>query len=367
MLFPSRYQYPLSRQFEGVFFGVALGELWGQWTQEFFHVHGSALSGRDFNLNALFCGGSSRSSPISSSFVPGLRVTLASTQSFLQFRGLNLEDWLTDSLSPLAVKSSDILFATVPVALFFHENLPRLAQNLEQVAQCWEILTVDEDTACSTRSSGLITILALGYVLSQVLTRKFSGREIIPQTITYLGEETSLTSRLQTLNELLKNRASLATAVQELSGFSQKTVTLRQGGAGGQTQDVALEIALSLALYCWLSTPEFFNLSLMRAAQTQFQPALTCGITGILSGAYNSRLGISPVRSGTIKKLYPHLTAMGEKLPLKWGISAEAELQLMATGLFALWSGVDHWEPTAMTTRDLSRISSPNLKRPFLM
>lgn len=367
MLFPSRYQYPLSRQFEGVFFGVALGELWGQWTQEFFHVHGSALSGRDFNLNALFCGGSSRSSPISSSFVPGLRVTLASTQSFLQFRGLNLEDWLTDSLSPLAVKSSDILFATVPVALFFHENLTRLEQSLKEIAQGWETLTEDHPNPTSTQVFGLSTILALGYVLSQVLTRQFSGLEIIAQTIAYLGEETSLTPRLQTLYQLLRKRASLATAVQQLGGLPQKTATLSQAGAGGQVQDIELEIALSLALYCWLSTPEFFNLSLMRAAQTQFQPALTCGITGILSGAYNSRLGISPVRSGTIKKLYPHLTAMGEKLPLKWGISAEAELQLMATGLFALWSGVDHWEPTAMTTIDLSRISSPNLKRPFLM
>lgn len=365
MLFPSRYQYPLSRQFEGVFFGVALGELWGQWTQEFCHVHGSALSGRHFNLNLLFCVASSQISPISASFVPGLRVTLASTQSFLQFRGLNLADWLTDRLPALQVKSSEILFATLPVALFFHENLTQLEQSLKEVAQGWETLTEDHPNPTSTQVFGLSTILALGYILSQVLTRQFSGLEIIPQTIAYLGEERSLTWRLQTLDELLKNRASLATAVQELSGFSQKTVTLRQEGAGGQTQDVDLEIALSLALYSWLSTPEFFNLSLMRAAQTQFQPALTCGITGILSGAYNSRLGIFGVRRGTLEKLYLQLGVRQEKLPLKWGISAEAELQKLAGGLFALWSGVAHWDSSTMRVKDLSSISSPNLMRPF--
>lgn len=206
----------------------------------------------------------------------------------------------------------------LPIALFFHEDAAKLRRSLNQLAA----------SSKETRDG----ILAMGYCLLQIAQEKLDPGSIIPQIITYIQSDGDRASELGQVQTLLETGASLETACSLLSNN------------------------ISLALYCFLSTPEDFRLSVMRALRiARVQPQLVAALTGAMSGTYNSLAGI-PV-SWRIAMTRPK-TAEKFLNPC-WGVTSGAEIVQLATNLFAAWSGV-YWPTDPMFSEQFAQSPSGN-------
>jgi len=229
---------------------------------------------------------------------------LRGAESLIRCGKLNLEDWgtsthpLPPSLLPVKTETatvSEIAIVTLPVALFFHDHFPTLQEKLTLVTTHWR----------STDEVPLETWV-MGYAIAQALTEKLAPANLIPQILTSLDQGKSpLIEQLIQVQTLVEQRASLNTAITQLCRHTDAT-----------------EMPIALAFYCFLSTPEDFRLSVIRAARTGYQPQTTTALTGILSGVYNSLIGI----------------------PLTWRLALNSkdrsELLHLASCLLAAWSGV---------------------------
>ncbi|MBO1346824.1 MAG: ADP-ribosylglycohydrolase family protein [Hormoscilla sp. GUM202] len=211
----------------------------------------------------------------------------------------------------------------LPVALFFHEDAAKLRQRLNQLAA----------SSKETRDESL----AMGYCLLQIAQEKLDSSTIVPQIIAYLQSDGAIASELAQVQTLLEMRASLETTSYMLSN------------------------SIGLALYCFLSTPEDFRLSVMRALRiARVQPQLVASLTGAMSGAYNSLAGIPVSWRIAIKR---PLTAEKFLLPC-WGVTSDAEIVQLATNLFAAWSGA--LLPTHLSNKSPQRyaVAAPQVMRP---
>ena len=94
---------------------------------------------------------------------------------------------------------------------------------------------------------------------------------------------------------------------------------------------------LGLALYCFLSTPEDYGLTVARALGCCCQPQLVASLAGILAGAYNG-LGSIPIawRLG-VQCGQSEPTAISSL----WQISSESVLRRLSEVLLASWAGAD--------------------------
>lgn len=245
------------------------------------------------------------------------RIAVLGTESLITLGRLDLDDWLSrqqQASANLAVTDSislQVILATLPVSLFFHENLLKLRQNLLHVLDIWEHNPVVRDGT-----------LAVGYAIAQILTEKFHPRTLIPEAIAFIGETpTSVPQQLLKVNTLLDQRAGLETAQVELS------------------RQEKLSHAIGMAFYCFLSTLEDYRLAVLRTTQYsefwkqdswRLHSYNISAITGALSGAYNSTAGI-PVGW---QILYSQANSAA------WGLSNFSEIVKLADGLVAVWSGL---------------------------
>ncbi|BAY13851.1 ADP-ribosylglycohydrolase family protein [Calothrix sp. NIES-2098] len=257
------------------------------------------------------------------------RIAVLGTESLIALGKLDLDDWRSRQQQPstnLAVTdniSLKVILATLPVALFFHENTLKLRQNLLLVLKIWEDNPVVRDGT-----------LAVGYAIAQILTEKLHPRTLIPEAIAFIGETpTSLPQQLLKVNTLLDRGAGLERAQVELS------------------KEDKLSSAVAMAFYCFLSTLEDYRLAVLRATQPgdvwqqdhwRLHLHSISAITGALSGAYNSTAGI-PV---------------GWQISYSQANSAASEqsnfsgVVELADALVAVWSGLynlaqDSSQPTA--------------------
>ena len=180
--------------------------------------------------------------------------------------------------------------------------------------------------------------LAVGYVIAQSLTEKLNPTNLIAQTIAFLGEPgTLLAQQMTQVQTLLEQGAGLEKAVKQLS------------------RDVPTT-PIAMAFYCFLSTIEDLRLSVLRAAQTECQPQITTAVTGALSGAYNSVVGIP-----ASLRLAPFRTASN---PLDvWGVATEAEMLHLADSLLAVWSGMYGWTTHSVRMTPVQAIAAPRVTR----
>ncbi|BBD67918.1 hypothetical protein NIES4072_47800 [Nostoc commune NIES-4072] len=242
------------------------------------------------------------------------RMAVLGTESLIALGRLDLDDWIArqqqESLN-LAVTddiSIKIILATLPVALFFHENPIKLRQNLLHVLKIWEDDPIVRDGT-----------LAVGYAIALALTEKLNPRTLIPQTISFLGQTpTSIPKKLLTVQNLLEQGAGLSRAQAE---FAKEE----------------LSNTISMAFYCFLSTLEDFRLAVLRATHngnfmqhaTPLTSQTTGAITGALSGAYNGIGGI-PVNWQLL---------LQRNSPV-WGLASFSQMLKLADAFVAVWSGV---------------------------
>lgn len=293
-------RYSLLSRFRGALLGSFIGEmLFSEIYQK--HVFGSAKWGR---LPA-------RGSQDGSRLSDWSQIATSSTESLIRCGGLDLEDLLlecgTSQPSLLSLKntadSSQLAVATLPIALFFHEDLVKLRQQLLKKSAVWQRDSQESEGA-----------LAVAYAIALALTEKLDFAQLIPQTLAYLGaSQTPLGLQLGQVQMLLEQGAGLERVLTEMRCYFQQR----------QEPRLSSEISIALAFYCFLSTPEDFRLCVIRATRTGYQPQITAALTGALSGAYNSIMGIPVVWRLATDQLGTGL----EKLDL-------------ADRLLAVWSGV---------------------------
>lgn len=209
-------------------------------------------------------------------------------ESLIECGNLNPADWLErirrrrqEVLSlQHAVSSSEVALATLPIALYFHEDIDLLQSHLLEAATLWQ--APDESTAI---------LLAWGVAIALALGEKLDSRSILSQL------STELTETLQHLQHLINQGVGLVQIPRQLNTPATP---------------------LLLALYCFAATPEDFPLCVARALQIGDSAQTTAALVGALAGGYSSLNGI----------------------PLPWrNVPHSESLKRQAAQLFASWSG----------------------------
>ncbi|MGD1700523.1 ADP-ribosylglycohydrolase family protein [Dapis sp. BLCC M229] len=240
-----------------------------------------------------------------------------------------------DILNPTASKG---IITSLPVSLIYHEDEFKLQQKLHQWGKVWEnYLEIN------------LGNLVVGYIIAQTLTERLDPLTIIPKIIDYIGEKEPLVGQLRQVEKLINQGANLDAAINHLSK-NVKSLEKQQIFCEGQqrTLSSAFFIPISLALYCFLSTPENLGLAVLRSARTGWATQ-TCTIVGTLSGAYNSSAGV-PVE---------WRQKMGFEL---LGMKDEMQIMKLAKSLWAVWSGV--YEPNNVTQNIVPAVAASNVIRP---
>jgi ADP-ribosylglycohydrolase len=175
--------------------------------------------------------------------------------------------------------------------------------------------------------------------IAEILTQNPELDQLIPNLLKLLPTESALTAKLEQVQTLLQQKASLETAVHQLTQTSKLSYSPQ--ATVPNHFDPENWTALALGFYCFLSTPEDYSLTVLRSLQTRYHPEITAAISGALSGAYQGYIAI-PVK-WRLEFQYPSIWPLThpeiENNPVKPN-PTQGELLQLSQGLFALWSGV---------------------------
>ncbi|NJO40115.1 MAG: ADP-ribosylglycohydrolase family protein [Cyanobacteria bacterium RU_5_0] len=226
--------------------------------------------------------------------------------------------------------------ATLPIALFHHDDPDKLRFHLEQAI------------GKLPASASALGALIVGYTLSLALREQFHPHSLIP--------------RLQTDLEIKSHHPRLAHQLNQVQTWMAQTVgitavkSLLRDNPVDPVDDLT---PIALALYSFLSTPTEARLSILRAIQLQYQPPVTGAIAGALSGAYRSFTGL-PLNwrrgLGQFSSAFP--------LSQLWSLPSEADLLHYADRLWAVWSGAANPADWLQHPHFHTITASPHLIRP---
>ena len=200
---------------------------------------------------------------------------------------------------------ANVILANLPIALFFHEDLIKLRENL--------LLAIGNSNHPLLRDG----LLAVSYIIAQSLNeninQKINQNTLIAEIISFIGETTNyLPEKLYKVNSLIAENTGL-TELQNCLGKENNISNI-----------------IAEAFYCFVATTEDFRLTCLQAVKNQ-QNSQVCGaIAGAISGAYNSMAGI-PITW--------HLESYEAKLA-QWGLTSFSQMVELADALVAIWSGV---------------------------
>lgn len=207
----------------------------------------------------------------------------------------DLEDWYHLVGKDLSSSPVNSIIATLPIALFYHENDIKLREVVLAVS-------AEQD---ETRD------IALAFSYAIAISLQVHPTELISQTIAFVGLQTHIAQKLTQVKKWLEQNVGIETVATAL--------------------DNSPSSLFALALYCYLSTVSDFRLSLRRVMQKCPQPYI-CAITGALSGAYN---GISSIPATLRQPLSP-----ASKQNECRDMTTEKEMLRLSDALVAVWSGV---------------------------
>jgi hypothetical protein len=216
----------------------------------------------------------------------------------------------TRSVSSLKIETHRAIASTISIALYFHDDRQKLRQ------------AIIDTTPPTIQDFGFVIAESIAVALQP----QMDPWAFLPRLIQLLPDE-MLSQKLRQVQRLLIRRDSLAIAIQKLGNSQQ------------------IEVAISLAFYCWLSTVEQFQLSVLRAHCIPNVSPLTLLLTGAFSGALNGQAGI----------------------PLAWLSSTGAfqnrlqHMETLANQLLATWSGCYQTESEAAISL---AVASPGILRP---
>lgn len=331
-------RYSLLSRFQGALLGAAVGEIIGAQSQ------GESMPDWQKLWPGVGYGMTSQMGQVAAAWGS---LGLASAQSLIQYGRLDVENWKQScivAIPGIVTKGegwAGVAIATLPVALFFHEDEAKLRIMLQQATQGWENAPVLEGA------------LAIGYAIAQSLTEKLNPDTLIPQTIAYIqdsfvggtSENGVLVQQLALVQSLLKEGASLEMAVQALGRHHQ--------------EESLPSPTIALAFYCFLNTIEDMRLSVSLGARTVQCPQIAAALTGALSGAYNSIAGI-PVVWRTPKG---QSDVKISESPSLWGMKSASGMLQLGDRLLAAWSGVYDTADLPIEPRWSRNVGAPRVIR----
>lgn len=198
------------------------------------------------------------------------QIMLESAKSLIRCGGLDLQDWLglksateNDCLS-LAIG----FLALLPIILFYHEDEYWLEKQLKLAMSHWPGRQFPESD-----------LMVVGWAIANVLRENLTSETTI-NALSKIQEnarkvDEQVGENLAKIQRLIREYVTLDTAIDQLNKNNHPQ-----------------SAAIYLAIYCFFCTPEQFQLSIQRAAQTQPQPYTTKLIAAALSGAYNGQGGM---------------------------------------------------------------------------
>jgi hypothetical protein len=194
---------------------------------------------------------------------------MAGIDSLIRCGGFDEADWISSTSKAMQSHYKDrnslAILAMTPLILFFHDDRVKLREIIISVSQCLHL----EWETCSSA-------IAIGYIISRSITETFTPRSIL---------------------------------AEQLTPDIHPTIS-----------------ATAIAIYCFFSTPEDFNLSILRSYHSDADNQLTCAIAGILSGAYNSLTGI-PINGDIATQKRAQWMEAAENLLNLWaGFSSASKL-----------------------------------------
>ena len=311
-------RYSLLSRFQAVLLGMTLGEELGIYSQICRSSLAASNLGPPSGLNLLAWQPQRSGSPS-----PAKARMAQMTEWLIQSGGRAIQSSLP---AATANSKSEGLTAALPIALFFHDDEIKLRQAL--------VKTVSPEN--------LAGAMAISTAIAIALREKLQPMDLIPQTIAVLEQWLEATPSLTDLLNPLE---------QVQVGLGQH-VSLHTIAARLQPSLLPIHRTIAIAFYCFLSTPEDFQLSVLRAVQVANAPgagASAGALTGAISGAHNSTIGIPLAwrRLGSVRAIE------SEKSP-------EPEFAQLASRLWAVWSGA--LEPE-ISRLELEAIAAPNVIR----
>lgn len=336
-------RYSLLSRFRGALLGAAIGEIWGAYGEswQLGVKQPSALPSSWGRLVVRGTEGLIRQGKLDLADwgEPTKRTRSFPTENGKAYEEANFPGYASPNTEETYAKYDQNsapgsgIVATVPVALFFHEDEAKLRQNLHQVADVWQDDSVLKDGT-----------LAVGYAIALALKERLDPATLIPETLNYLDVETPLVQQLRQVQTLLEEGAGLETTLATLMP---------------PHSEPRPNAAIALAFYCFLSTLEDLRLSVVRAARCP-QSQITSALAGALSGAYNSIAGIPVGWRLALGKEKGDNSA----LATLWGVHSETELLRLAARLLAAWSGVYDAEKFLIDTSLVSAVAAPKVIKP---
>lgn len=243
----------------------------------------------------------------------------------------------TGSVHPAPARTPselEILGALLPVILYFHEAPQELQRQIQQHLP---------PSASPELNAGAEVISG---AIAHILQEQGSLNTFIPDLLSVQSSSPGeLLRPVESVQDLLSSRASLHTAVQTLL-------------SADATENSGFISGIALALYCWLSTPEQWLLSIQRVQHItgQTNRNFIAALTGAFSGAHN----------GPFEMLNPwqHPALCS---PLRETVPTAAQILSLADHLLATWSGVLQPLYSLPVEQHIkgAAIAAPGIMRPF--
>jgi hypothetical protein len=238
-------------------------------------------------------------------------------------RGFVADRWLTPRMA--SVPSAMKPIAILPLMLFLHDRLDKLAPMVTLLSQNWQ-------ESVATRDA----MLVCGSLISAICTEKLP-----PSRGTYGFD------RVRTVELLLEALNDRTTPLTEQLKIARDLLSLSAGWEQVRHRfDLAYHPTVTpivLGIYSFLSIPADVALCLGRSRQSGNSSGVTATIAGMLAGTYNSITGI----------------------PISWYLNdAEADvLRDRASSLLAVWAGV--YQGDRQLFPNFTPIAPPQLTRVY--
>ncbi|MEA5536200.1 hypothetical protein [Crocosphaera sp. XPORK-15E] len=231
------------------------------------------------------------------------------------------EDWAVISPENPSLSSGELILGIFPLMLLFYDAPYQFQQQLEPLINLWNI-----------PSETVKEIIFFYDLLGEILTEKLTKN-----------------SPLNLLDIAAKVPLSWETSLQKIQEFLDKGTPLTEVSRYFRQKMSPEKTIIPLSLYCFSRTPNNFRLSVLQGIKTGYP--LISTLTGTLSGAYNSVLGI----------------------PIAWRLAQQIDrdcplsYQQIFT-LWEIWAGVDK-VARGETMGDKTAVNSPGVmqQRPPLM
>lgn len=245
---------------------------------------------------------------------------------------------------------AEVTVATLPIALFFHDQPDQLLQQLQQGIQVWQ----NPSPSLALEQA----VLAVSYAISLALREELDPGTLIGQILKHLDPQFILHQQLQQVQTFTEQRVSLET-VRERLLLSSSELNL-----GHKTDQISADLksitCIALAFYCFVSTPQEPALSVLRAAQTGLTMPMVSTITGALSGAHNGFYSFPVSWQLQLKRTASSSQAISAEPQTTQEMLFVGESLQRATELFAVWSGAYNTTNPLFETHPTLVVSAPN-------